>query len=142
MNTREDNITLAHRVQHELFNAGNVDVAAEIVDEHCALYFAGQRLPEAGPDAFLRLVTELRTAFPDVRWELERQVADQDAVTLQFLVQGTHRGVFMGKAATGRSVVFHAVVILKCRNGKVIEDWAMPNLFELMMQIDAPSPAA
>jgi predicted ester cyclase len=48
---------------------------------------------------------------------------------------GTHRGTFLGLAATGRQINFETVDVVRVRNGKITEHWGVANLFSLMQQL-------
>ena len=48
---------------------------------------------------------------------------------------GTHRGTFLGVAATGREVQFETVDAIRVHNGKITEHWGVANLYSLMKQL-------
>jgi steroid delta-isomerase-like uncharacterized protein len=56
-----------------------------------------------GADAVSRYYQETRTAFPDQRNELISLHHADDAVIVEFWLRGTHRGVFRGVPASGKS---------------------------------------
>jgi predicted ester cyclase len=50
---------------------------------------------------------------------------------------GTHEGVFLGVAATGRLIHFETVDAMRVHDGKIIEHWGVANLFSLIQQLGA-----
>lgn len=56
-----------------------------------------------GEDAVRRYFEESRTAFPDQRNELIELHHADDAVVVEFLLKGTHRGPLRGIQPTGRA---------------------------------------
>ena len=55
---------------------------------------------------------------------------------------GTHKGPFLGIPATNRTIQFETVDAMRVQNGKITEHWGVANLFSLMQQLGAWSPAA
>ena len=62
-------------------------------------------------------------AFPDIRFTQEDMVAEGDKVVYRASARGTHRGEFMGIAATGKQITFTSIVISRITDGKFQEDW-------------------
>ena len=50
---------------------------------------------------------------------------------------GTHKGDFLGVAATGRKIHFETVDAMRVQNGKITEHWGVANLYSLMQQLTA-----
>jgi steroid delta-isomerase-like uncharacterized protein len=74
-------------------------------------------------------------AFPDAQHSIDDLVAEGDRVVLRATTRGTHRGEFVGVAATNRSVEFTAIVIYRIRDGKIAESWGELDFPRLMRQI-------
>src|SRR5215469_15389355 len=62
-------------------------------------------------------------AFPDIHFTIEDMVAEGDKVVYRGSARGTHKGEFMGIAATGKHVTFTSIVISRIAKGKFQEDW-------------------
>jgi predicted ester cyclase len=81
------------------------------------------------------------SAFPDVEATIEDVIAEGDAVSFRVTVRGTHRGEFLGAAASGKEIAMSVQNIYRFRDGKVVERWTNPDLLGLMVQIGAiPAP--
>jgi steroid delta-isomerase-like uncharacterized protein len=83
------------------------------------------------------LYHKLRVAFPDFRADIHWQAADGELVTTYKTYHGTHQGMFLGVAPTGRKIHFETVDVMRVRNGKITDHWGVANLFSLMQQLGA-----
>lgn len=59
-----------------------------------------------GPDQVTAYYETLFRALPDLRIEVQRRHLSDDAVILEVVIHGTHRGTWRGLPGTGRSVEF------------------------------------
>ena len=62
-------------------------------------------------------------AFPDIKFSIEDMVAEGDKVAVRIRWQGTHRGVFMGIAPSGKKIDVTNTIFIKIANGKWVEFW-------------------
>ncbi len=82
--------------------------------------------PGQQPDreGYKRRVAEFVTAFSDVSFVIEDQVAQGDKVVSRMSGQGTHdRRELMGTAPTGREIASMAIFIHRISGGKIAEEW-------------------
>lgn len=130
----EQNGVIARRVLDALWNQENFALVDELVasdyDGHSSTVFHG-------PDGAMRLVPELRQAFPDFRFTIEDQILAGDKVATRWLIRGTHQGEFQGIPASGRQVSVSGITIFRIANGKLIEGWTNEDLLGLLTQIGA-----
>ena len=63
------------------------------------------------------------TGFPDWHETIEDIIAEGDKVWIHVSYTGTHTGVFMGVAPTGKKVTMMGVDIYRIENGKLVEYW-------------------
>jgi predicted ester cyclase len=61
-------------------------------------------------------------AFPDMSLKLSNWIVDKDQCAFRFTGTGTHKGEFLGLSPTNKRVEVTGLAIVKCRNGKVVED--------------------
>ncbi|MDQ3863753.1 MAG: ester cyclase [Actinomycetota bacterium] len=124
----EENKAIARKV-YEIVASGDLDRAKEIVDPDAP----DNERPECPPemetsrpkliDAFREFATEVHTAFPDARIEVEDIIAEGDKVSARVAMSGTHQAEFQGIAPTGRRVQVRAIDIFRIANGKIVEHW-------------------
>jgi predicted ester cyclase len=77
----------------------------------------------------------LLIAFPDLTMTVEDMIAAGDKVVTRYTARGTHKGPFMGVAATGKRFTMGAVGIARFVGGKAVEGWGFQDTFGLMQQL-------
>jgi len=138
----EANKRILRRFFEELFNTGDLSIADEIV----ALdYVNHNTIPgePSGREGLKAFVTLLRTAFPDIRFTIDDQLAEGDKVAPRLHFTGTHRGEFAGVPATGKPVTATAINLQRVADGQIQETWLDWDALGLMQQLGAvPAPEA
>ena len=87
----------------EARNAQDLDAAEELLAPEFVRHDAN--LPDVvGPQAERQYIADTLTAFPDLHFEIEQLIAEGDLVAARYMVQGTHRGEFLGIPGSGRRV--------------------------------------
>jgi steroid delta-isomerase-like uncharacterized protein len=89
----------------------------------------------SGAAAMKEIFGRLHTAFPDLHIEIEDLIAEGDKVVSRNVVTGTHRGEFMGLPATGTSVRYDEVFVVRFDDGHVVETWGVVDTASLMRQL-------
>jgi steroid delta-isomerase-like uncharacterized protein len=80
-------------------------------------------------------------AFPDVRWTVEEQIANDDQIWTRSTWTGTHKGEFFGVPATGREVAVAAWTIDRFTDGKIAHSRLIMDVLSLMQQLGViPTP--
>jgi predicted ester cyclase len=90
---------------------------------------------DRGPEGTRGLVTMLRTAFPDLHFEIEDLIAEGDTVAGRLSMSGTHEGPLMGMPPTGRSMRQDHMHFVRFRDGKAIEHWGVRDDLAMMQQL-------
>lgn len=136
----EKNKALTRRFYEEIFSKGNLTIADELIDTNCIDHnpFIPGQTP--GLEGAKQVYTMVRTAFPDLRITIEDQVAEGDKVVSRLTMRGTHRGVFMGIAPTGKQGVAEIIDIVRIANGKVMERWGILDQVKMMKQLGVAPP--
>lgn len=134
--TEETNKTVVRRWFDELFSRGNLDVLEEIIDPDYILHDPGFPQGIHGIQGFREFITRLRTAFPDLHSTLEDIIAaEDDKVVTRDRWGGTNRGRFLGFDATNKQVTAIGIDIFRLANGKIVEQWASPDLLGAAVQL-------
>jgi predicted ester cyclase len=81
------------------------------------------------------LVATYRTAFPDLRVSVEDTVAEGDLVAARLRKSGTHQGPLFAIPATGRSVNFEELIVLKVADGRILATWFEDDQMAMMQQL-------
>jgi steroid delta-isomerase-like uncharacterized protein len=91
----------------------------------------------------LALFGMLFEAFPDLHAEIHDQLVDGDKVVTRKTFHGTQDGPFMGMPASGRTVAFDVIDIVRVRDGLMVDHWNVVDSMALMTQLGAiPSPVS
>lgn len=94
----------------------------------------GERLVPAGIDGMAEHLTALRRTYPDYTMRITRQFTDGEYVISEFVMRGTHGGLWLGIQPTGRVLEFTGVDIDRVRDGRIIEHGGAVNTFETLWQ--------
>ena len=110
--------------------AGFVDVVAQDSVDHDP---APGQVP--GPQGYADMFGELRTAFPDMKVEVDHLVADDDNVAFAYTLSGTHTGEFQGHAPTGKRFSVRGMQISRFTDGKMVERWGSSDQLGILTQL-------
>jgi steroid delta-isomerase-like uncharacterized protein len=123
----------------DVINQGRLERANDLVKED---FVELDPLPgqQQGMEGLKAVIHALRSAFPDMHWVVDEMVAEGQKVVTRFVWTGTHRGVFLGIPATGRSVEVKGVVIDRLEDGKMADSRILMDTMGLMQQLGVISP--
>lgn len=131
-----ENKTILCRFFEELFNDGDLNVADELV----ALDYVNHNpAPDEPPgrDGLRAFITVLRTAFPDIHFSVDEQLAEGDRVVTRWTATGTQQGPFAGVPATGNPINVTAINIHRVADGQIQEGWLNWDALGMMQQLGA-----
>jgi len=135
----QQNKMLMRRGIEEMWSRGNDPV----VDELIASDFVGHSPPDQihGPAGVKHYFATLRTAFPDIHFTIEDQIAEGDRVVTRWTARATHTGEYQGIPPTGKQSVVTGITIDRVAGGKVVEGWTNFDLLGLLQQLGVlPAP--
>ena len=129
-----ENKTILRRFFEELFNAGDLSVADEIV---AADYINHNAVPGETPgrEGLKQFVAYLRSAWAALHFTVEDQIAEGDKVVTRWTATGVHEGEFAGIPATGKRVTFMAINIHRVVDGQIQEGWLEWDALGMMQQL-------
>lgn len=133
----EQNKAIVRRWYLEIFNQNRLDVADEI---HTLTYanhdpYAPPGGFGVGPQATRNVVTLYRTAFPDVQFTIDAQVAEGDMVATRWTATGTNMGSLNGMPPTHRRVTISGISVERCEDGKIAETWGNWDFLGMLQQL-------
>jgi predicted ester cyclase len=135
---QEANKAVVMKFNKEFIERGDLAVFHETVDPGFINRTAHPGEAD-GPEATARFITDvLRPAFSDLEVIVEDLVAEGDKVVTRKTYRGTHGGELMGIPATGRSIEFSVIDIIRLRDGRYVEHWAVADMAGLHAQLLAP----
>jgi steroid delta-isomerase-like uncharacterized protein len=118
----EDNAKLV-RECYSLFEKNQLDRAASYVTPESTWEMVPTGETFRGPTGFLESMKILKTAYPDVKIKIVKEIASDHAVAVEFRATGTHKGTLKTPQgdipATGKKVEFQIFEVWEVHNGKV-----------------------
>jgi predicted ester cyclase len=128
--TNEHDLETLYRRYNELCNAHTFDRLGEFVSSDVEVNGEVQ-----GLEAYVRGLQAVIAAFPDYRWDLRHLLVDGCWVSAHLLDTGTHKGPFLGVAATGRTVSMQEFAIYRVKEGRFAEVWVTADNLHLLDQL-------
>jgi len=127
------NKAIATRVFEEIFNQGRFEVANEIYSPDFQNHGLHQDFDlKTDQDA----VHAEKHAFPDLRMQVERLIAEGDFVTALWTFRGTHTaGGYAGLPATGTPIELRGITIWRIVDGKIRDEWSTWNELRAYAQV-------
>ena len=123
MNTAEQNKATVTRFNKEFIEGGDINAFNEIIAPEFLNQTAPPGVPK-GPEGVMYFFNHfLKPAFPELKIEIQRQVAENDMVTTHKVFHTVHKGDFMGIPATGKNVTMEVIDIIRLKDGKFVEHW-------------------
>lgn len=125
-----------HRWFEEIWNNQNESA----IDDMFAADGVGHGLgtePIVGPENFKTFHRAFVSAYPDLKVHVEDTVVEGDKIATRCRVTGSHRGDGIGVAPTDRPVDFTGMVIVRVKDGKIVEAWNEFDFMKMYTQVGA-----
>jgi steroid delta-isomerase-like uncharacterized protein len=137
------NKSLSRRWFEEVWNQGRTRVIDELLAADCIAHGLGEEgQPLRGPEHFRRFYDQFRSAFPDVRIDVQDVLAEGDRTAVRFSTRATHTGHGIGLPPTGRAVSVTGMSLMRWADGQIVEAWNEFDAAALLRQITQTPPAA
>lgn len=118
----------------DAFERGEVDALESIVHpdvvDHSA--YEAQQPGIEGYRQFFRLWND---AFPDLKFNIEMTVQQDDVVAYRWTASGTHLGQYHEHPPTGRTFQVSGISINRIKGGRIIEEWVEIDHLGLLQQL-------
>jgi len=121
--TLETNKALVRRNFEVIWTQCNLDVADEIIDPHYVGHIAALPDTVRGVETFKQVVMLYHISAPDIRFEIQDQLAEGDKVATRWIAHGTHQGEFMGIAPSGQRMSVTGMSFHRIEQGRIQESW-------------------
>ena len=129
----EDNKAVAMKFV-ERVNKGDLSVVEEIFDPAYVEHEPAPGLPPTR-EGLKQMFSMYLKAFPDMKISVSHVVAEGDLVLIHHSTTGTNKGEFMGMPATGKTVKFNEMHLVRFANGKAVEHWGVEDSMSMMQQL-------
>lgn len=131
--SEEQNKLIARRLPMELAK-GNLGILDQVVAPNAVDHAVPPGMPET-VESTKKFYTTFRTAFPDIAYTLDDEIAEGDLVVQRVTSSATMKGNFMGMPPTGKRATWTEIHTVRFKDGKVVEHWANIDQAGMMMQL-------
>ncbi len=133
--TLEHNKEIVRRINEEVWNKGNLELMDELYSADVVRHFLPDGSETRGLDKLRNRMRNHFKAFPDWREKIELIVAEGEFVSIHFTSTGTNKGSFLSNAPTGKQIHTNDMSIYRIVDGKIAEQWLIPDLLSLNQQL-------
>jgi steroid delta-isomerase-like uncharacterized protein len=120
----QENVELMRRWFKEVWNDGRTQAIYDLLaPDAIGIGELEDGSPLRGPAEFVPFVERVRGAFPDINIAVEDAFGAEDKVVVRWSATMTHRGDYLGMAATHKRVRMTGITIARIADGKIIEGW-------------------
>jgi steroid delta-isomerase-like uncharacterized protein len=130
------NHDIAEHVFSDVLNDHDIERISEYYTDGCRFY--GMTGPDAiDTEEYASFLSMHFEAFPDLSFEIDEIVAEDDSAAVRWTARGTHEGSLMDIPATGEAVTVTGMSFLHIEDGKVSEVYSNQDMLGLLQQLDA-----
>jgi steroid delta-isomerase-like uncharacterized protein len=130
-----DNKSIVRRLYEEAWNKRKFEILGQLISPSHALHGPLYTGPSIGPEVYRGQVAIFVTGFPDLNFEIEDTVAEQDKVVVCWTFSGTHKGDFMGVPPTNKKVSVDGITIHVLAKGIIMDSYVSFDMWGMMQQL-------
>ena len=135
----EENKALDRRWFEEVWNQGSVSSYQELASRDLVMHNTPPGIT-GDFEGIQQAISIHRTGFPDLRFEIDAQVAEGNQVVTLWTVTGTHQGEWVGYPPTGKQINIQGMSLGRYQNGKIVEAWLAVDMLDFMQQLGIVPP--
>ncbi len=141
MGIRDERKAAIQRMYDET-NKGNIEVLRDLLADDFVSYGGAGFQDIHGAQGFIDLWKTFTAAFPDLRFDVQQIVMDDDMCAVRGIQSGTHQGNFLGMVPpTGIKVKWTGTAIFRYNEeGKIVERWQDLDNLSLFQQLGVIPP--
>jgi predicted ester cyclase len=125
---------LTRRTWEEMLPAADFAALEAVIDPEVV----NHDLPPGASNGFegvRQTIAMLDDAFSEQRYEVHHVIGEADTVVIDATMHGRHTGSFLGIPPTGREIALRSIHVVRYRDGREIETWALSDRLGLMQQL-------
>jgi steroid delta-isomerase-like uncharacterized protein len=136
---REKNKATCRRFIQQIFNEGDLSSIGNFVTPDSFQHELAELSVPSGrsPERLAEMIHLYRSAFPDLRVEIQDQIAERDRVVTCLRIQGTQKGPLLGIGASGKTVDITGIRVDRLDEDKIAESWFHWDGLGMLQQIGA-----
>lgn len=116
-----------------IISENQIERMPEFISPECCVKM-GEKLIPLGIEGMKEHIKATKQTYPDYRMRIIKQFCDGDYVISEFIMEGTHKGEWIGIKPTGKRLVFTGVDIDKVIDGLIVEHGGAVNTFETLLE--------
>ncbi len=116
-----------------------IEEFSDYIADNCIVRI-GESVVEVGIEGMIQHNNDVRKTYPDLKMTVIRQFSDGDTVITEFIMEGTHKGEWLGMKPTGKKLRMSGVDIDRLIDGKIVEHGGAVNTFEALFAADIIKP--
>ena len=114
---------LVQRNFEVIWSQCNLEATDAIIAHDYVGHIATLPEPVRGIEAFKQVIMLYHFSSPDIRFEIQDQIAEGNKVATRWIARGTHQGEFMGIAPSGQRLSVTGMSFHRIENGRIQESW-------------------
>jgi steroid delta-isomerase-like uncharacterized protein len=139
----DESKAIARRYATEFWSEGNTSLADQLLAPEYVVHDPGVPDRKGGPEGDKETLAVFRSVFPDLRFDIEDVIGEDDRATVRWTAHGTHQGAYMGLPPTGKRMSMAGISVYRIAGGKIAEQWGVWDTLGMLQQMGAmPAPAA
>lgn len=125
---------LVRRVYSEVWTQADFSQVANFIAPEMTYHIRGKSI-QLGPESLIEIVSRWKSAFPDIRFEVEELIAEGDKVAARIKYTGTQLGAWKDIPPTGLKVEVREMMFFRFRDEQIIEVWEVTDEFSQREQL-------
>jgi predicted ester cyclase len=125
---------LTRRTWEEMLPSADFSTLEQVIDPDVV----NHDLPPGAPHGFAgvrAVIGMLHDAFSEQRYDVHQVIGEGETVVIDATMHGRHTGTFFGIPPTGRQVAMRSIHIVRYRDGREIETWALSDRLGMLQQL-------
>ncbi len=131
----DDNKRLVRRALEEIYTKGDLELANELVHPDFVDHEPAHAEQPTGPESVKQTVRRLQSAFGELRFAVEDEIAEGDKVVQLVTMSGRHTGPLIGREPTGKALAVRHIYIWRIAYGKIADHWGSRDDLGLLGQL-------
>jgi predicted ester cyclase len=131
----EDNKRLVRRALEEIYAKGDLELADELIHPDFVDHEPAHPEHPIGPERVKQTVRSLHSAFGELRFEVEDELAEDDKLVQLVTMSGRHTGPLMGREPSGKEFTVRHMYLWRIADGRIAEHWGSRDDLGLLGQL-------
>lgn len=119
----------------EFINSGDAAIGQPIISDDVIFYAPTSPEPMRGFEGYMGVLAMMRGAMPDIKWRIEETISEGNKILVRYTMTGTQTQPLMNIPATCKSICVTAMNIYEIKDGKIVREHGLPDMFSLLMQL-------